>query len=100
MAWENVCTLSQLEGGKLLKVKLGDAPILLANVEGQVHAMSNACLHRGADLSLSEVEGSVITCHLHFWKYDLKDGHCLQVPGAVLKTYPVKVEEGAVFVEV
>ena len=45
------------------------------------------------------LDGTVVTCPLHFWKYELKDGQCVQVPSAKLKTYACKIENDEVFID-
>ena len=42
------------------------------------YVMERWCPHRQADLSVfGEVEGGVLTCHLHGWQFDLESGRCL-----------------------
>jgi nitrite reductase/ring-hydroxylating ferredoxin subunit len=99
MALQRVCSLDELPPGKLLKADLSGQALMLFNHGGELHAMSRVCLHRGGDLSSGELEGGIVTCPLHFWKFDLKDGVCVQVPSARLKTYPVSVQDNGVFVD-
>ena len=99
MAWHKACDAAALQEDKHLRVLLKSKDLLLWRQGEAIHAFSNLCLHRGAPLSGGESSEGIITCPLHFWHYDLRDGHCVQVPSMVLKQYPVKTEEGAVFVE-
>ena len=100
MAWVKACDLKDLEEAKPWRVALEGKDLMLTKFEGsRVHALSNVCLHRGAPLSGGETAEGIVTCNLHFWQFDLKDGHCLQVPSIVLKNYPTKIEEGAVLVQ-
>jgi nitrite reductase/ring-hydroxylating ferredoxin subunit len=99
MAWHRACAEAEVQEAQHLRVFVENLDLLLSRQSGEVHALSNVCLHRGAPLSGGESAAGVITCPLHFWQFDLKDGHCIQVPSMVLKNYPVKVEEGVVFVE-
>ena len=101
MAWLRACSLDQLEEGKPWRIRLEAMDLMLTRFgQDEVHALSNVCLHRGAPLSGGETAEGMVTCNLHFWQFDLKDGHCVQVPSIVLKNYPSKIEEGAVFVEI
>jgi UDP-MurNAc hydroxylase len=46
------------------------------------YVVERYCPHRRADLSVfGEVEGQVITCTLHGWKFDLESGRCLTAEG-------------------
>ncbi len=100
MPFERALLLSELGPGEHVMRRLADQNILLANVAGQVHAVSDVCLHRGGSLAGGPLEGELVTCPLHFWTFSVKDGHCTQVPGIVLKVFPTKVEDGEVYVEV
>jgi nitrite reductase/ring-hydroxylating ferredoxin subunit len=99
MAYQKVCLASDLAPGKVLKIEIAGQGILLYNDENQVKAHSSACLHRGGDLSGGEIETNIITCPLHFWKFDLRNGICVQVPTAALKAYPAKIENDAIWVD-
>jgi 3-phenylpropionate/trans-cinnamate dioxygenase ferredoxin subunit len=47
------------------------------------------------------VIGTVIECPLHQGRFDVITGRALSAPVCVnLKTYPVKLEDGAVWVEI
>ena len=72
---------------------------LFATQDG-FYACNNRCPHQGYPL----VEGSVdqdcvLTCNWHNWKFDLANGRNLY-GGDKLRTYPVKVEEGALYLDV
>ena len=50
-------------------------------------AIQRRCPHLKADLSrFGSVEGSVLTCQMHGWKWDLEDGHCITSVGKALHT--------------
>ncbi|OGS50768.1 MAG: non-heme iron oxygenase ferredoxin subunit [Euryarchaeota archaeon RBG_16_68_12] len=72
--------------------------IALYNVGGTFHATSNVCLHRGGPVGEGDLEGSVVTCPWHGWRYDVKTGQNLANPVARLKTYEVKVEGDRILV--
>lgn len=99
MAFQRACNITDLVPGQALKVDLAGQGVLLIKDGDQVHASSSVCIHRGGDLSSGEMQGSIITCPLHFWKFDLNDGICVQVPSVKLKTFPVKLENGLVWVD-
>ena len=52
----NVAKLSELPVGALAAVIVGDTEILLANVDGAVHAMGNRCGHMNASLAAGSDE--------------------------------------------
>ena len=53
------------------------------------YVMERWCPHRQADLSVfGEVEGGVLTCHLHGWQFDLESGRCLTAEDRHLRVRP------------
>jgi nitrite reductase/ring-hydroxylating ferredoxin subunit len=88
-----------LPPGSHLRCDAAGQPVLLARLGDGLHAVHDTCLHRGASLSASPVQDGVVTCHLHFWSFDVRSGACLQVPGLKLRTFVVFEEEGNIYVE-
>jgi nitrite reductase/ring-hydroxylating ferredoxin subunit len=75
---------------------------LFATPEG-VRACNNRCPHEGYPLSEGTLgkgaeSGCVLTCNWHNWKFDLATGANLD-RGEALRVYPVKLEEGAVWLD-
>ncbi|MBI3271692.1 MAG: nitrite reductase (NAD(P)H) small subunit [Planctomycetes bacterium] len=83
---------------------------LMAAVEGKVvavvrterayFAVDNTCPHAGGPLAEGRVENEAISCPLHDWSFDLATGRELDGRSAKVESYPVKVEDGKVFVNV
>ena len=76
----------------------GDKLICVANVNGEISAMENTCLHRGGPLGQGVIEGGKVICPWHGWAWDPKTG---QGPGPTAKiaVYPVKVDGEDVLIE-
>ena len=73
--------------------------ICIANVFGKLTAMDNECLHQGGSLGQGIVENGKVVCPWHGWQYDPKTGVAVEHPDQKLKTYPIKVENGEVFID-
>ncbi len=74
--------------------------IAVFNCEGTFYAIDNTCLHRGGPLGEGDLEGTVVTCPWHGWRYDVSTGANVMNPAVRVATYPVRVEGGEVLVEV
>ena len=74
--------------------------IAVFNVEGTYYAIDNRCPHQGGPLGKGPVEGTVVTCPLHRFKIDLRDGVCPWNRVLRVRTYPVVVDAAGVHVEV
>ena len=92
--------LEEVPVGQGTTVTVAGKNIALFNIDGTIHATDDACLHAGASLGWGKLEGKVVTCRLHGWKYDVTTGCTLNVPDYGVKTYPVKVVEGKILVAV
>jgi nitrite reductase/ring-hydroxylating ferredoxin subunit len=81
-------------------VRVGSLEIGLYRVDGEIHAMENTCPHAGHPLHEGELEGSVITCPLHFWQFDVRTG-CRpdDADGWPIPRFPVSVVDGEVWLE-
>jgi len=90
--------VEQLPPGKGITVTVAGKEIALFNVDGTIYAMDDSCLHQGLSLGNSKLEGKVVTCRGHGWKYDATTGSILVSPGYGVATYPVKVVEGKILV--
>jgi nitrite reductase/ring-hydroxylating ferredoxin subunit len=98
--WTTVATLSTLAEGEMRAVAVGDKPIALYNVEGEIHATDNVCTHAFALLTDGWLDGDVIECPLHAGRFEVKTGKGLGPPiPCDIKTYPVRVVGDEIQVE-
>jgi nitrite reductase/ring-hydroxylating ferredoxin subunit len=77
----------------------GAKRIALYRTPGGVYAADNRCPHQGYALKDGDIRGDVLTCAWHNWKFRLTDGKCL-FGGENIRTYPVSVRDGWVYVDV
>lgn len=92
--------LDQVPPGSGTAVTVAGKELALFNVEGTIYAIDNSCLHQGASLGSGKLEGKVVTCRAHGWKYDVTTGGTLHVPDYGVTCYPVKVVDGKILVAV
>ena len=71
-------------------ISAGGREIALFEVDGDVHALENACPHAGNPLVEGELVGRTLVCAYHAWKFDLETGACL-FGDEPARTYPVEV---------
>lgn len=75
-----------------------DVPILLANLDGTIHAVQNRCGESPLPLQFGEIDGSVLVCPWHGCRYDLRSGRRTDGGAERLAVYPVSVESGRISV--
>ena len=79
---------------------VGDGELVcLVMIEGTVYAFTDNCTHISGPLNEGALEGCAITCPWHRAQFDVRTGKVLRGPARQdLMTYPVKVEDNAVFI--
>ena len=73
--------------------------LALFNVEGTFYAIDNTCIHRGGPLGEGDLEGRIVLCPWHAWRWDVTTGANANNPAVKMACYAVVVEDGEVFVE-
>jgi nitrite reductase/ring-hydroxylating ferredoxin subunit len=97
--WTRAVDLDRLQPSRPIAVKLRGKHIALFLHQGEVLACNNRCPHEGYPLVEGALDADcVLTCHWPNWKFDLKTGATLY-GGDNLRVYPVKIEDGAVWLD-
>ena len=78
--------------GRGKTVSLGEKRIALFNVDGAFYAIDDTCLHRGGPLGEGELEGCIVTCPWHGWKYDVRSGEMTMNAAARVNCYQTRTE--------
>ena len=87
-----VCKTSDIPAGSGKTVDLKGKPVAVFNVEGTFCAISDTCVHRGGPLGEGELEGKIVTCPWHGWRYDVTTGINEMNPSVSVKKFQVKVD--------
>lgn len=97
--WTKAIERDEVPEEDVIAVKAGGKEIALYGVEGQVYATDNLCTHGNARLCDGFLTGHEIECPLHQGRFDVRDGRALCSPlRENIATYPVRIEDGVVFV--
>ena len=98
--WTEVVGLKDIPVLGSRVVDAGDMQVAVFRTsDDQVFAIKNACPHKGGPLSEGIVHGTSVTCPLHNWKIDLASGEALGADQGCANTFPVKIENGLVYIE-
>src|SRR5438874_7646816 len=58
-----------------------EVPLVLGRTaEGKAFAMRDSCPHRGIPLSYGRLDGVVVECCYHGWRFDACSGQCVEIP--------------------
>ena len=64
--------------GAMRMVKVDGHRICLVRTADGFHAIDHACPHEGYGLTQGELDGDLLTCAWHNWKFRVTDGACVQ----------------------
>lgn len=97
--WTEILTLEDIPrlGARVIRTDTMDIAVFRTSLD-EVFALKDSCPHQGGPLSQGIVHGSAVTCPLHNWKIDLDSGNALGPDEGCTHRFPVKVEDGKVFI--
>lgn len=79
-------------------VDVGRRKVVVARIDGTLYAFNGYCPHVAGPMHRGELNGAIVTCPLHGWRFDLERAGCEIHGYRPLEMYAVKEEDGAVFV--
>jgi nitrite reductase (NADH) small subunit len=96
--WTEVASLDDIPrlGARVIKTPTLDIAVF-RTAGDTVFALKDECPHRRGPLSQGIVHDNTVTCPLHNWKVDLASGAAKAPDQGCTRTYPVKVEDGLVY---
>jgi 3-phenylpropionate/trans-cinnamate dioxygenase ferredoxin component len=96
------CKTDQLKPGEALRLNL-EPPIAVYRLNDGYYATEDNCSHAQASLVAGDVDldECSVECPYHGSLFDIRSGRVLSLPASrPIKTYPVKVVDDEVLVEV
>lgn len=102
VAWASSLAVNQIQPVTLWQEKIA----LYRDASGQVHALEDACPHKGIELHRGEVQGEHLVCPYHGWEF-APTGECVKIPYfpaeqklpcAQARSYPTAERYGIIWV--
>ncbi len=91
-------TAIPLRGARTVQVPRRDIAVF-RTANDEVFALENRCPHKGGPLSEGIVHGRKVACPLHDWVIDLESGAATGADHGCARSFPVKIENGRVFID-
>ena len=99
MTWTPISKAGVLDD-EVMPVSVGGHEVALYQVNDEYFATSNVCTHAYALLSDGYCEAGQVECLLYAANFDIRTGKALTLPAYIpVDTYPVKVVDGDIVVE-
>ncbi|KGM30752.1 MocE family 2Fe-2S type ferredoxin [Inquilinus limosus] len=98
-AWINACAVDDIDPEDVIRFDHGGATFAIYRTgDDRYFATDGLCTHEFVHLADGLVMDTVIECPLHNGRFDFTTGEALSPPVcAALRTFPVKVEGGRVY---
>lgn len=98
--WTDACATDDIEAEDLIRFDhAGATYAIYRSPDDEYFATAGRCTHEDVHLCDGLVMDYMIECPKHNGQFDYRTGEAMRAPVCVnLKTYPVKVEGGRVFI--
>jgi phenylpropionate dioxygenase-like ring-hydroxylating dioxygenase large terminal subunit len=78
--WYAVGWANQLKPGEVMPVTIWHQAIAVyRDAFGHLHALEDACPHKGVALHKGKVQGDLLACRYHGWEFN-SEGQCVSIP--------------------
>jgi 3-phenylpropionate/trans-cinnamate dioxygenase ferredoxin component len=98
--WISACRTDDIEAEDVVRFDhAGQTYAIYRSARDEYFATDGYCTHEQTHLADGLVMDYIIECPKHNGRFDYRDGRAKGAPVCVdLKTYPIKIEHGSVFV--
>ncbi len=101
-SWTRVCAADDIDNEDLIRFDhAGRTFVVIRSPEDDYYCTDGICSHEHVHLCDGLVMDGIIECPKHNAHFDYRTGEATRAPACInLKTWPVKVENGEVFIEI
>ena len=94
-----IATVDQIPEGEGRVFEAAGKTLAVFNAAGRFYVIDNSCLHRGGPLGEGELDGTIVTCPWHGWRWDVTTGANVNNPAVKMACFSVSVDDGQVLVD-
>lgn len=97
--WKKICALGDVPalGARVVDSASHGRIAVFRSAADEVFAVLDKCPHKAGPLSQGIVHGDTVTCPLHSWKIQLRDGQVVPPDVGCVKHFATRVDNGEVF---
>jgi nitrite reductase/ring-hydroxylating ferredoxin subunit/multimeric flavodoxin WrbA len=98
-----LCLAEDIQSGQSRSFSITDEKgtkkieIAVFNIDEKYYGISNICQHKGGPLSKGLIEGNIVTCPWHGWKYSVVDGKSSHKGGDSVDSYGIKLVDNKIY---
>lgn len=94
-----IATVDQIPEGEGRVFEAAGKTLAVFNADRRFYAIDNSCTHRGGPLGEGELDGTIVTCPWHAWRWDVGTGANVNNPAVKVACFPVSVDNGQILVD-
>ena len=100
--WIRACSINDIELEDLIRFDFEDQTFAIyRSPDDNFYCTEGQCTHEHVHLEDGLVMGHIIECPMHNGRFDYRTGEAKRAPACEnLKTFPVKVENDDIFIDV
>lgn len=93
-----VANVTDVPPGSCRSVEAGGFGLAVCNVDGRFYVLDNTCPHAGGPLGEGCLDGELIECPWHGWRYNVRTGERPENPEITVDRYEVRIEHDVIHV--
>ncbi|MFT4989431.1 MAG: nitrite reductase/ring-hydroxylating ferredoxin subunit [Acidimicrobiales bacterium] len=94
-----VASVNEMDTGSMKMAKVGERRVVVIRSASGFYALDNACPHQGYGLATGSLDGELLTCQWHNWKFRASDGTCV-IGQENVASHGVRIEGDDVIVSI
>jgi nitrite reductase/ring-hydroxylating ferredoxin subunit/(2Fe-2S) ferredoxin len=96
--WKRVCATAEVPASGMKEFAVDGVGVLVVHTGDAFVAFQPMCPHEAVPLEMGVHDGCALTCLEHMWQFDLRTGAPMGDAQEGLKAYPLKEEQGQLYV--
>ena len=93
-AWHELVGVEELGNAAVTHLRCDGRELYVYRDDGDVRVYDGRCPHQATQIPASALEGCILTCPRHRWKFDLESDDCIENGDRPLRRFEHKVESG------
>ena len=93
-----VANINEVPPGSCRSVEADGIGVAVCNVDGTVYVVENTCPHAGGPLGEGSMDGELIECPWHGWRYNVRTGERPENPDITVTCYPTHIEHDVIHI--
>ena len=86
-----VAKVGDIPDGEGRAFEVGNRVIAVFRRGDEYFAIDDFCPHQGASLAGGRIEGCMVACPWHYWRFDVTDGRWLDCPRIKIDTFALRL---------